>query len=187
MAASRRWPMRVQVLGPQGRRPAVAAKAKVQKTNAMRELERAGVPFEVFTYEPEEGEPARDLGLRIAALIGADPASQFKTLVCVNEHQDHVVCCIPVSDELDLKKVARAAGAKSLEMMPIRDLEQVCGYARGAVSPVGMKHAFPTFVDETAQLFDTIGISGGRKGICLMVEPDRLVDFLGATLGDLVR
>ena len=165
----------------------MCAKAKLAKTNAMRELERAGVAFEVSTYEPEEGEPARDLGMRIASALGLDPASQFKTLLCVNERQEHVVCCIPVQAELALKKAARAMGAKSLEMAPIRGLEQVCGYARGAVSPVGMRHAFPTIFDETAELFDTIGISGGRKGVTLTMAPEALVSFLGAELADIVR
>ena len=165
----------------------MAAKTKLAKTNAMRELERAHVPFEVSTYEPEEGEPARDLGLRIAQALGFDPASQFKTLLCVSERQEHVVCCIPVQDELDLKKAARAVGAKSLEMAPIKGLEQVCGYVRGAVSPVGMKHAFPTLIDETAELFDEIGISGGRKGVTLTLAPQDLVSFLGAKLADIVH
>lgn len=162
-------------------------KDKLQKTNAMRELERAQVAFDVLTYEVEEGEPPRDLGLRIAALLGADPDSQFKTLVTVTPSGGHVVCCIPVGEELDLKKAAAAAGEKSLSMMHVRDLEPVCGYVRGACSPVGMKKQFPTLIDETAVLFEEVGISGGRKGVCLVLSPEDLVSFTHATLADLVR
>ncbi|MBR3315238.1 MAG: Cys-tRNA(Pro) deacylase [Atopobiaceae bacterium] len=156
------------------------------KTNAMRELERAGVRYEVRTYEVEEGVPPRDLGLRIAELIGADPESQFKTLVATGPKGVHVVCCIPVGEELDLKKAAAAAGEKSLSMMHVRDLLAVCGYERGACSPVGMRKRFLTLIDETAQLFDTIGISGGRKGVTLFLSPEDLVTFLDARLADIV-
>lgn len=161
-------------------------KAKTSKTNAMRELESSGVAFAVESYEVEEGTPERDLGLRIARMLGKDPASQFKTLVTTTPAGGHVVCCIPVSDELDLKKAARAAGEKSLSMMHVRDLEAVCGYERGACSPVGMRKRFTTLIDETCQLFDSIGISGGRKGITLTLAPDDLVAHAGATLADIV-
>lgn len=165
----------------------MARKEKLSKTNAMRELERAGVEYEVHAYEVDDGVPARDLGLRIAKLIGADPDSQFKTLVTVSPAGEHVVCCIPVAEELDLKKAAAAAGQKSLSMMPIRELEPVCGYVRGACSPVGMKKRFPTLIDETAELYDKIGISGGRKGVTLTLNPSELVDFVDAILADITQ
>lgn len=156
------------------------------KTNAMRELERAGIAFDTLTYAIEEGVPQNDLGLRIAEQLGADPDSQFKTLVTTTPSGGHVVCCIPVAEELDLKKAAQAAGEKSLSMMHVRELEPVCGYVRGACSPVGMKKLFPTLIDETAQLFDSIGISGGKKGVCLMLDPTDLAEFVHATLADIV-
>lgn len=159
---------------------------KVAKTNAMRELERAHIAFDVHTYEVDEGVSQRDLGVRIAALIDADPDSQFKTLVTVTPAGGHVVCCIPVAEELDLKKAAVAAGEKSLSMMHVRDLEPVCGYVRGACSPIGMKKRFPTLIDETAELFDVIGISGGRKGLSLSLSPTDLVRFTEAILADIV-
>jgi Cys-tRNA(Pro)/Cys-tRNA(Cys) deacylase len=90
-----------------------------------------------------------------------------------------------VAEELDLKKAAAAAGEKSLAMMHVRDLEAVCGYVRGACSPVGMKKSFRTLIDETAQLYDKIGISGGRKGVTLTLDPVALVGFIGATLADI--
>ena len=158
------------------------------KTNAMRELERAGVAYVAETYDVAEGgTPASGLGVRIAELLGEDPDAAFKTLVTTTPSGGHVVCCIPVAAELDLKKAAAAAGEKSLSMMHVADLERTCGYVRGACSPVGMKKRFPTLIDETAQLFDTIGISGGRKGLSLSLSPEDLAAFLEATFADITR
>ena len=159
---------------------------KVQKTNAMRELERAGVPYRAVTFEEPEVMGTSDLGVQIARLLGYDPAQGFKTLVCVAPHGGHVVCCVPSADELDLKKAAAAAGEKSLSLMHVRDLEPTTGYVRGGCSPVGMKRRFPTLIDETAQLFDTIYISGGRRGLTLEVAPGPLAAFTDATFADIV-
>ena len=159
---------------------------KVQKTNAMRELERAGVPYRAVTFEEPEVMGTSDLGVQIARLLGYDPAQGFKTLVCVAPHGGHVVCCVPSADELDLKKAAAAAGEKSLSLMRVRDLEPTTGYVRGGCSPVGMKRRFPTLIDETAQLFDTIYISGGRRGLTLEVAPGPLAAFTDATFADIV-
>ena len=118
---------------------------------------------------------------------GVDPDSSFKTLVTVSPSGDHVVCCIPVGEELDFKKAAAAAGEKSLSMLPTKELEGVTGYVRGGCSPVGMRKCFPTLIDETAMLFDDIGISGGRRGLSLRLSPADLVAFIGATLADITR
>ncbi len=160
-------------------------KEKLQKSNAMRELDRAGIPYEA--EEVVEDDISRGVGVRIAEQLGEDPDSAFKTLVCVAPSGDHVVCCIPVAAELDLKRAAAAAGEKSLSLMPIKDLEAVTGYVRGGCTPIGMKKLFPTFFDETAQLFDTIGISGGRRGLSLRVAPEPLADLLGAQFVDIAR
>ncbi len=163
----------------------MAKKDKTQKTNAMRELDRAGI---AYTYQEfDEADVSRGVGVRIAEQLGEDPDASFKTLVCVSPSGDHVVCCIPVAQEVDLKKAAAAAGEKSLALMPIKDLEAVTGYVRGGCSPVGLKKPFPTFFDETAQLFDAIGISGGRRGLSLTVEPMALAAFLGASFADITR
>ena len=100
---------------------------------------------------------------------------------------DHVVCCIPVAEELDFKKAAAIAGEKSLTLIAIKDLEPLTGYVRGGCTPVGMKKQFPTIIDETAQLFDEIGISGGRRGLSLTLNPVSLAEFLGATFADITR
>ena len=163
----------------------MSKREKVQKTNAMRELDRAGISYEVRKFE--ETDVSRGVGIRIAEQLGEDPDSSLKTLVCVAPSGDHVVCCIPVACEVDLKKAAAAAGEKSLSLMPIKDLEAVTGYVRGGCTPIGMKKPFPTFIDETAQLYDEVGVSGGRRGLSIRLSPDDLVAFLGATLADITQ
>lgn len=164
---------------------AVGAEA-VQKTNAMRELEVAGVDYEAHAYDVAD-ETSVGIGVRVAEATGIDPDAAFKTLVCVSPSGAHAVFCIPVACDLDLKKAARAAGEKSLALLPIKDLYAVTGYVRGGCSPVGTKKRFPTFFDETAQLFDRIGISGGRIGVQLLLNPEELAAHLGAGFVDLVE
>jgi len=159
---------------------------ETQKTNAMRELEVAGVSFETCTYDVED-ETSVGIGIRVAEVTGIDPDSAFKTLVCVSPQKHYAVFCIPVANELDLKKAARAAGEKSLALLNWRDLLGVTGYIRGGCSPVGMKKPYPTYIDETAQLFDRIGISGGRIGVQLVLNPDDLLNHCNAVYVDLVE
>lgn len=165
----------------------MAKKDKTPKTNAMRELERAGIAFELRTYDATDEDLSSGIGVRISAELGEDPAASFKTLVTTTPSGDHVVCCIPVAEELDLKKAAAAAGEKNLTMMHVRDLEAITGYVRGGCTPVGMKKQFPTLIDETAQLFDQIGISGGKRGISLRLNPEELAAHLNACFADIVR
>ena len=152
----------------------------VAKTNAMRELERAGIAYEAHTYELDD-ETGSHLGERSAALLGLDPDATFKTLVCSAGAGSYAVFCIPVAAELDLKKAARAAQVKSLSML------STTGYVRGGCSPVGMKKGYPTFIDETAQLFERIGISGGRIGLTLVLDPAQLATFTRASFCDLTE
>ena len=165
----------------------MARRERTAKTNAMRELDAAGVPFSVETYEVDEQDTSSELGLHIAQMLGEDPASSLKTLVCATPSGGHVVCCLPVADELDLKKAAAAAGEKSLALVHVRDLEPLTGYVRGGCSPVGMKRRFPTLIDETAQLFDEVRVSGGRRGLSLALDPLDLARFCDATFADIVR
>ncbi|MBP3884750.1 MAG: Cys-tRNA(Pro) deacylase [Olsenella sp.] len=165
----------------------MAKKDKVQKTNAMRELERGGVAYTLQSYDVEGEDLSTGVGVRISEALGEDPDTAFKTLVTVTPSGGHVVCCIPVATELDLKKAAAAAGEKSLSMMHVRDLEPTTGYVRGGCTPVGMKKRFPTLIDETAQLFDEIGISGGRRGISLRLNPEELATYIDAKFADLTR
>ena len=162
----------------------MAKREKPQKTNAMRELDRAGIAYEVRTYEVDESDLS---GVHVAEQLGEEPGQGFKTLVCEAPGGGHVVCCIPVAEELDLKRAAAVAGEKTLAMIHVRDLVPVTGYMRGGCSPIGMKKRFPIIIDESCLLWDTIFISGGRRGIQLVIAPGDLVAFTGATVAEITR
>lgn len=164
----------------------MAKAPKVQKTNAMRELERKGVAYVLHTYE-DDGEESRGIGMAIAKQLSEEPGQGFKTLVTVAPSGNHVVCCIPVADELDFKAAAKVVGEKSLEMLPIKQLTAVTGYVRGGCSPIGMKREFTTIFDETCVLWDSIFISGGRRGIQLEVPTNALLECLHAQTASIVR
>ena len=151
------------------------------KTNAMRLLEAAKIPFEVMEYEVDENNLS---GVNTAKKTGKDPSQIFKTLVFSGEKQGYGVCCIPACEELDLKKTAKAFGEKKVEMLHVKDLLKVTGYIRGGCSPVGMKKLFPTVIDETAILFDKIYVSAGVRGIMLGIEPNALAEYVNAKLLD---
>ena len=151
------------------------------KTNAMRLLEAAKIPFEVMEYAVDESDLS---GTSIAKKTGEDPSQIFKTLVFSGEKHGFGVCCIPTCEELDLKKVAKAFGEKKVEMLHVKDLLKTTGYIRGGCSPVGMKKQFPTVIDETAILFDKIYVSAGVRGAMLGIEPNALAEYIGAKLTD---
>ena len=152
------------------------------KTNVMRVLEAQGIAFRAMSYEVEEGQYD---GNSVAHKLGLDPDSVFKTLVCVDDKGGHVVCCIPVTRELDLKKAARASGRKRVEMLPLKELLPLTGYVRGGCSPIGMKKLFPTYIDETAQLFEAISVSAGKRGEQVILSSDDLCALIGAQYADL--
>lgn len=149
----------------------------MNKTNAMRLLEAAGIPFRTAEYEVDENDLS---GVHVAEQLGQPPEQVFKTLVLKGERTGYFVCCIPVNAELDLKKAAKAAGDKKCEMLHVKDLLGVTGYIRGGCSPVGMKKKFPTFIDETAILFDEIAVSAGVRGAQIIVEPNALCGYVDA-------
>ena len=160
----------------------MARREKFQKTNAMRELEAAGVPFEYETYEVDETDTSSELGLHIAQRLGEDPAASFKTLVCVTPAGEHVVCCIPVAEELDLKAAAKISGNKKCDLVHMKELLPLTGYIRGGCSPVGMKKPFPTYFHSTAMDFDYIYVSAGIRGLQLKIAPEDIVRYTGATV-----
>lgn len=152
-----------------------------RKTNALRELDAARVPYEARFFTCPEALS----GVEVANLLGLDPDRVFKTLVTQAKSGGHYVFMIPVACELDLKKAAAAVGEKAVAMLPARELLPLTGYVHGGCSPIGMKKRFPTFVDETAQLFDTIHFSGGKVGCQIRMNPDdlgRLIPFQYADL-----
>lgn len=120
----------------------MAKAVKTPKTNAMRELESAGISYVLHTYK-DDGDESVGLGVAISEQLGEEPGQGFKTLVCVTPSNDYVVCCIPVADELDLKSAARAAGEKSLAMMHVKDLLAATGYVRGGCSPGRYEKTLP--------------------------------------------
>ncbi len=154
------------------------------KTNAMRLIENAGIEFTVSEYEVDENDLS---GTHAAELLGIDEDSMFKTLVCRDEKGAARVFCIPVAYELDLKKCAVAAGVKRVEMIHVKELLPLTGYIRGGCSPVGMKKKFPTYMDETAVLFDKIYVSAGVRGVQMCLSPEALADYIGASFCDLVK
>ena len=142
------------------------SKEKEHKTNAVREMEAAHADFTVRYFECPEALS----GMEVAATLGQDPDCVFKTLVTQAKSGQHYVFMVPVACELDLKKAAQAAGEKAITMIKSRELLPLTGYIHGGCSPVGMKKLFPTFIDETAGLYDRIMFSGGRIG-CQIETP----------------
>ncbi|ABX42923.1 Cys-tRNA(Pro) deacylase [Lachnoclostridium phytofermentans] len=151
-------------------------------TNAMRMLTQAGIEYKAMEYEVEEDHLA---GVHVAKQIGMPVEQVFKTLVAHGEKKGYLVFCIPVAEELDLKKVANIIGDKKIELAPVKDLLGLTGYIRGGCSPIGMRKKFPTYVDETAILFDEITVSAGVRGCQLLIPREELIEFLQATLCDL--
>ena len=153
------------------------------KTNALRILDAAGIRYIVREYDVSDG--VTD-GMSVARKINVTPERVFKTLVTEGKATGINVFVIPVEFELDLKKAARAAGDKYVEMIKSRDLEPQTGYIHGGCSPVGMKKTFPTFIEETAMLYETIIVNAGRVGLQMELAPDDLARICGAGYWDLV-
>lgn len=147
--------------------------AKEVKTNAMRILEKNKIPYELITYECGEFID----GLHTAELTGAPVEASFKTLVAQGKSRAFYVFVLPIAEEVDLKKAARAAGEKSMEMIHVKDITAVTGYVRGGCTAIGMKKQFPVFLQECARDFDQIYVSGGRIGATLKLNP---LDFARA-------
>ncbi len=153
-------------------------------TNVMRLLKQANIPFETGEYEVDESDLS---GVHAAQMLGVDPDCVFKTLVAKGEKKGIHVFCIPVAQELDLKKCAAAAGEKKIEMIHVKDLLGLTGYVRGGCSPIGMKKKYPTTIDETAILFDKIYVSAGMRGEQVILNPETLAEFIGASFADVTK
>lgn len=158
--------------------------ANQTKTNAVRLLEHAKIKFETIPYEVDENDLA---ATHVADQLGEDIARVFKTLVLHGERAGYFVCVIPGDKEVDLKKAAKAAGAKKAEMLAMKELLPTTGYIRGGCSPVGMKKPFPTFFDNSALDFDHIYVSAGVRGLQIKINPVDLIGFVGASAVDLTK
>ena len=155
---------------------------KTDKTNVMRVLESKKI-----TYKPHDYEADPTLtGADIATILHEDAAKVFKTLVTVGKTNKNYVFVVPVTAELDLKKAAKAAGEKSIEMIKQKDLLPLTGYVHGGCSPIGMKKQFPTFMHLTAENFDTVFVSGGRVGFQVELSPKDLQSLTRLTYSDIV-
>lgn len=160
------------------------AKNKEEKTNVMRTLEQKKIAYTAKTYPHGEGD-AID-GVSVARAVGLEPEMVFKTLVCKGASGGYYVFDIPVEENLDLKKAARAVGEKSVAMLPQKELLPLTGYVHGGCSPVGMKKSFPTVFHRTAADLPTIMVSAGRIGRQVQCDPKDLLALLGAKTADII-
>ena len=163
------------------------AKKKDEKTNVMRILDQKKIPYTAHFYEEGDGPMgSREYGLHVAQALGVDPARSFKTLVARGASKGIYVYEVPVAENLDLKKAAKAVGEKSIELLHVAEINAVTGYIRGGCSPIGMKKQFPTVLHESALAFDTIDISGGRIGASVELSPRDLLALVRGTAADII-
>lgn len=155
---------------------------KINKTNAARLLDKAGISYELIPYTVDPDNLAAD---HVARELGEDINRVFKTLVLHGDKTGHFVCVVPGNMEVELKKAAKAAGAKKAEMIHMKELLPLTGYIRGGCSPVGMKKPLPTFFHSTATDFDFIFVSAGQRGLQFKVAPADLINYCGATVADI--
>ena len=152
------------------------------KTNAIRLVEKANIPCEEKFYAYSEDDLS---GAHAAQVLGIPEEQVFKTLVARGVKTGINVFCIPVCCELDLKKAAKAAGDKNMELVAVKELLGLTGYIRGGCSPVGMKKKYPTYIDELCQLCDRIALSAGERGHQMLVPPEPVAELVGASIVDL--
>lgn len=155
---------------------------KEEKTNVMRVLDGKKISYKSHTYEPD----AAMSGEQIAGILGEDPGRVFKTLVTQGKSGAYYVFVVPVREELDLKKAAKASGEKSVSMIKQKELLPLTGYVHGGCSPIGMKKQFPTFIHETATQSDSIFVSAGRVGYQIELKPQELILVSKAVVADIV-
>lgn len=155
--------------------------AGIQKTNAARLLDKAGIQYQLIPYTVDPDNLAAD---HVAEELGEDINQVFKTLVLFGDKTGHIVCVIPGNREVDLKKAAKISGNKKVEMIPMKELLPTTGYIRGGCTPIGMKKKFPTFIQEDCILYTHIFISAGQRGLQIQINPDDLISYTEATVCD---
>lgn len=152
------------------------------KTNAMRILDAKKVSYDMLTYDHKDGKID---GVSVSEKIGRDVNEVYKTLVAQGVSKNIYVFVIPVAAELDLKKAAKAAAEKKIEMIPVKDIQKWTGYIRGGCSPIGMKKEYQTFLDESYRLIDSIIVSAGKIGVQIVLAPESLMEITKAEIADL--
>lgn len=159
-------------------------KMAVQKTNAMRILDKNKIDYEVITYDISDDKID---GVSVAEKTGQDVKEVYKTLVTQGLSKEFYVFVIPVAEELDLKKAAKVAGEKKVEMIYVKDITKYTGYIRGGCSPVGMKKLYKTFIHEDAKALEKICVSGGKKGLQIKLEPKDLIESINGQFADIIH
>lgn len=157
----------------------------MEKTNAIRMLDQKKIKYNTYEYPHEDGVCID--GETVAQLLNQNPDTVFKTLVTVGNDKRYYVCVVPVKQELDLKKAAKAFGVKSLEMIAVKDINNVTGYIRGGCSPIGMKKVFPTIIDESALLYENIIFSGGKIGLQIEMNPKDIEKLIRVSFKEITR
>lgn len=157
---------------------------KINKTNVARLLDKAKIAYQLVSYEVDENDLS---AIHVAEQLGENVEQVFKTLILHGDKNGYFVCVIPGADEVDLKKAAKVSGNKKCEMIPVKDLLPLTGYIRGGCSPIGMKKHFPTYIHETAELFDQIYISAGQRGLQVLLSPADLIREVKALTANLVQ
>ena len=159
------------------------AHPKVEKTNAARLLDRAKIAYELVPYRVDEEHLA---ATHVAEQLGEDIETVFKTLVLKGDRTGYFVCVVPGDHEVDLKAAAKISANKKADLIPMKELLPVTGYIRGGCSPIGMKKHFPTYIEEMAQLYDTIMVSAGQRGVQVTLSPEDLRSYLQGQFVSLV-
>ena len=154
------------------------------KTNAVRTIERASIAYELREYAIDESDLSAE---RAADKLGMAPETVFKTLITRGDRTGPVLACIPAGTELDLRALGEASGNKRVELVPLKEVLDLTGYMRGAVTPLAVKKPYPVFIDETVELWPIVGISGGMRGLEILLAPGDLIRVTGATLADIAR
>ncbi|TET98433.1 MAG: Cys-tRNA(Pro) deacylase [Anaerolineales bacterium] len=156
----------------------------MNKTNAIRILEKADISYELREYDLGDGVLTAE---RVAEVLGFKPERIFKTLILRGDRSGPMIALTPAGTEVNVRALAEASGDKRVEMVPLREVRALTGYKRGAVTPLGMQRIYPVFIDETVELWDLVGISGGAKGLEILLAPSDLLRVTSAVKADFAR
>lgn len=157
---------------------------KIDKTNAVRLLDKEKIEYKLVTYQVDESDLS---AVHVANQLDEPVGQVFKTLVLKGDKSGYFVCIIPGAEELDLKAAAKISGNKNCDMIPMKDLLGITGYIRGACSPIGMKKQFPTYIDSSCKNFNYIYISAGKRGLQIQLNPADLIQIVNIVVGDLAK
>lgn len=157
---------------------------KIDKTNAVRLLDKEKIEYKLIPYQVDESDLS---AIHVAEQLHEPVEQVFKTLVLKGDKSGYFVCIIPGAEELDLKAAAKISGNKSCDMIPMKELLNITGYIRGACSPIGMKKLFPTYIDKSYEVFEYIYISAGKRGLQIQLNPLDLIQIVSITTGRLTK